>query len=291
MEIKWLKTFLVAAQFENFRKASEKLFLTQPAVSKHIRQLEKNLNIPLFKREGKAVSLTAAGLKFLPIAREWMAIFEQRMDEFESWKQGYHRKLTITVAPQIASSFLPAILRTFMGQHPDIEVMINIMKSYDIGGEISTGRADLGLTRIQPVQANIQTELIHEERVMLVGSPFMHRNGSIDEEIVLTTYRLMTDNHPDYWNDLLPRIKSFYPAVQTMPVNQVEGTKRFIEEGLGVSYLPISMVKEEIESGKLIEIPSIYIQPPISKTFLIVKVATEEAQLFSRFLKEAIASQ
>lgn len=290
MEIKWIQTFLIAAQYGNFRKASEELYLTQPAVSKHIRQLEKNLQTTLFTRERKGVTLSAAGLAFLPMAQKIIKAFEQGMGEFESWKQGYKRKLVIATAPQITSSFLPSLLRLFMERHPEIEVMIHVQKSYDIGGEVSSGRVDIGLTRIQPIQSNIRCEMIHEERVLLVGSPMMEKSKDVNESDVLQTYRIITDNHPDYWDDLLPLIKNFYPHVQTMPVHQVEGTKRFIREGLGVSYLPYSMVKAELELEELMEISPIHIQPPISKTYLISQVDTEESQLFTQFLKETVAT-
>lgn len=285
MEIKWIQTFLSAARYENFRKASEELFLTQPAVSKHIRKLEESLNIQLFKREGKMVTLTAAGLRFYPIAKEVIGKFEQGMAEFEAWKQGYQQKLTIAVAPQIAASFLPALLRAFMEKYPKIEVVINVVNSYEIGGEVSLGKSDLGLTRIQPIQTNIHWESIHDERVILVGSSSMLSDNTEDERSILQSYRLITDNHPDYWDELLPQIKYVCPSVQTMAVNQLEVTKRFIEAGLGVSYLPYSMVKEELEKGKLIEIASVNIKPPTSKTYLVSKVETEEVRLFSQFLR------
>lgn len=69
VDIKWLKTFVVAAGFENFRKASEELYLTQPAISKHIKRLEEHLQIDLFERSGKKVILTDAGHHFLPFCR------------------------------------------------------------------------------------------------------------------------------------------------------------------------------------------------------------------------------
>ena len=64
-----MKTFIVAAKYENFRKASEELFLTQPAITKHIKRLEEHLNIQLFGRNGKAIALTSAGYHFLPHAK------------------------------------------------------------------------------------------------------------------------------------------------------------------------------------------------------------------------------
>ncbi|WP_062107329.1 LysR family transcriptional regulator [Bacillus niameyensis] len=288
MEMKWIETFLSAAQYENFRKASEELYLTQPAVSKHIKRLEESLNIQLFKREGKMVTLTAAGHRFQPIAKEIIEKYEQGITEFEAWKQGYQQKLTIAVAPQIAASFLPSLLRAFIEEFPKIEVVINVLKSYEVGGEVSLGRSDLGLTRIQPIQTNIQCENIHEEQVILVGSSSMRSDNTIDERSILQSYRLITDNHPDYWDELLPQIKYICPSVKTMAVNQVEVTKRFIEAGLGVSYLPYSMAKEELEKGKFIEIASVNIKPPASKTYLVSKVETEEVKLFSQFLRRKV---
>ncbi|MCR2821271.1 LysR family transcriptional regulator [Lederbergia panacisoli] len=288
MDIKWLKTFIIAAKHENFRKASEELFLTQPAVTKHIKRLEENLNSQLFDRIGKNITLTAAGHKFLPHAKEMMSTFEQGLEDFEAWKQGYHRKLIITTAPQIASSILPSILRSFTEKNPDIEVLINILSSYEIGDEISAGRADLGLTRIKPIQTNINCQVIHEEPVLLVGPNIADQNSKYDETMALQKYRIITHNHPEYWDDLLNKIKRFYPAVRTMKVNQIEITKQFIEQGLGISYLPATMVKEEIKIERLSEIKPDKIYPPTSSTYLLTKVVTSEASEFIEFLKESI---
>ncbi|KMY50513.1 LysR family transcriptional regulator [Peribacillus loiseleuriae] len=288
MEIKWLKTFMVAAKYENFRKTSEELFLTQPAITKHIRRLEENLNIELFDRNGKTISLTSAGFNYLPYAREIVEKYEQGLADFESWKQGYNRKLIIAAAPQIASSVLPVILRCFMDENPNIEVFINVLKSYEIGEEISAGRADLGLTRIKPFQTNINCHIVHEEPVILVG-PHEDKVKSDDEKILIEKYRVITHNHPDYWENLLNEIKRHYPTVRTMKVNQIEITKRFIEQGLGISYLPYTMVRDELRMNKLIQIKSDQIHLPTSSTYVLTKVETNEANIFIRFFKEEMA--
>ena len=130
-----------------------------------------------------------------------------------------------------------------MDQNPDIEVFINVLKSYEIGEEISAGRADLGLTRIKPIQTNIDCQIVHEEPVILVGPTIDEGIDKYDEKTILQKYRLITHNHPDYWDHLLNDIKQHYPTVRTMKVNQIEITKRFIEQGLGISYLPYTMVQ------------------------------------------------
>ncbi|HHW36600.1 MAG TPA: LysR family transcriptional regulator [Bacillales bacterium] len=284
MEMKWIKTFIVTAKYENFRKTAEELFLTQPAVTKHIKRLEESLSIELFERTGNKVALTPAGHRFLVYAKEVVAKYEEGMEDFESWKQGYNRKLIIATAPQIASSFLPSLLRGFIDENPDIEVIINILRSYDVGEEVSKGRADIGLTRSHPIQPNIKSKVIYEEPVILVGPYECMKGSGLNEETILQKYRLLTHNHPEYWDDLLHEVQRYYPTVRTMVVNQVEVTKRFIEAGLGVSYLPRTMVKEELENKKLAVINSENINPPTSSTFLLTKIENDEVIKFNKFL-------
>lgn len=290
MEMKWIKTFIVTAKYENFRKTAEELFLTQPAVTKHIKRLEESLTIELFERVANKVTLTPAGHRFLIYARELVEKYEDGMEDFESWKQGYNRKLIIATAPQIASSFLPSLLRSFIDENPDIEVIINIVKSYEVGEEIRKGRADIGLTRSLPTQGNVKSEIIHEEPVILVGPTENWEKSSLHEEAILQKYRLLSHNHPEYWDDLLHEVKKYYPTVRTMVVNQVEVTKRFIEEGLGVSYLPMTMVKEELKNNKLTKIQPEKIIPPKSTTYMLTKIETEEVLKFIKFLKDAVYS-
>nr|WP_106782837.1 LysR family transcriptional regulator [Lysinibacillus timonensis] len=289
MHIKWIKTFVVTAKFENFRKALEELFLTQPAVTKHIQRLEENLNTQLFERIGTKVILTSAGHRFYSFARELLVKYEEGMGEFESWKQGYSRKLVIATAPQIASSFLPSLVRHFIEEHPKIEVIINVLKSYDIGEEISDGKADVGLSRVLPIQTNIKADIVHKEPVILVGPNKCKRVSTLDEQTALHKYLLITHNHPDYWNDLLNDIKRCYPTVRTMKVNQIEVTKRFIEEGLGISFLPFTMIKDELTTDRLVEIKTDKITPPISNTYVLTKVESDEVLAFINFLKNALS--
>ncbi|OMP68397.1 LysR family transcriptional regulator [Domibacillus epiphyticus] len=280
MDIKWLQTFIKAAELENFRMASEELYVTQPAVTKHIQRLEDYLNIQLFERIGKSIKLTPAGHKFLPLAKEITASFERNMNAFDLWKQGYNKKLNIACAPQIASSFLPDLLSQFISTYPHIEVDIDILKSYEIAEKVSTGAVDLGLARMPSVHTNVMCSTIHEESVVLAG-PI---TDTAEESSLLTKYRVFTNNHPGYWKALLKELKGSNPYIKTMAVSQIEVTKRFIETGLGISYLPESMVKEEIAAKKLKIYPSSIAASLRSVTYLIEKIETEETMLFKEFV-------
>lgn len=85
------------------------------------------------------------------------------------------------------------------------------------------------------------------------------------------------------------RHKEVLPTVRTMKVNQIEITKRFIEHGLVVSYLPFTMVREEIRMKKLLKVKSDEIILPTSLTYVLTKVETNEVRTFIGFLKAEIA--
>ncbi|WP_232726064.1 LysR family transcriptional regulator [Bacillus sp. FJAT-42315] len=285
VEMKWLRTFISTAKYENFRQASDELFLTQPAVSKHVKRLEQQLDVKLFDRVGKHVILTAAGAKFLPIAKKWIATYDEGIEEMETWKKGVHRLLKIAVAPQIAASMLPSILSRFMAVHPEIEVVIDVVRSFDIGKKVRSGQVDIGLSRMEPWESEIYYEIIHEDPVVLVA-PYDEEQRAMTEAEVLQTYRLLIDNHPTYWEELLPMIRQVQPSIRTLSVTQMDVTKRLIEQRLGISYLPLSMVQEELHREKSMIIPATHIHPPTSLTYFMTKIVTAEIEEFANVWKE-----
>lgn len=243
----------------------------------------------MFEKTGKNITLSVAGFHLLPHAKAIVESYEKEIGEFEGWKQGYNRKLTIAVAPQIAASVLPSFLRTFIDEHPDIQVIINVVRSFDIGEEISLAKADIGLSRMKPIQTDIKYEVIHRDPVILVAPSNEQLDIPLNEVEVLRYYRLLTNNHPSYWNTLLLQIKSFYPRIRSMPVTQIETTKLFIEKGLGVSYLPLSMIQEELNSKKIIEVKQHKITPPTSFTYVVTKVETSEGEQFITSFVQALS--
>jgi len=284
MDIKWIQSFIVTAKYENVRNAAEELYLTQPAVTKHIQKLEERLQSQLFHRKGKSIHLSADGLKFLPHAQAMVQSYEEGIQSFRSWQQGFTKKITIASAPQIASSVLPAILNEFMTLNPQIEIQINIINSYNVLKEVQQGRSDIGLTRILIPHDYIKSDVLMTEKVVLVGPP----NVSLEEDTALQQYRLITDNHPVYWDKLLREIHFHYEHIKTLPINQIEVTKRFIEQGIAISYLPLSLIERELAMKSVKIIPSRKISLPQSNTYLLTKESTEEVLLFCSFITKKL---
>lgn len=293
MEMKWIKTFIVAAEYENFRQASERLFLAQPTVTVHIKQLEKHIGQALFERKGRHITLTSAGHRFLAHAKQMLLNYEQSMQDMENYRQGYNRQLSIAVSPLIASSILPSIIRRFVKKHPTIDVQVNVLDSKEIASAINNGTADVGLSRMPTVRNDLMCEKVYDDRVVFVaphdGADY-ENSPPLDAELILEQNIILSHNHPDYWDSLLLLLKQTYDHLhlRTMVVSQVHITKRFIEEGLGISFLPYSSVKRELMEGRLLEVEFSRneIQLPTASTYVIRKSYTEESNSFLRFIKD-----
>jgi LysR family transcriptional repressor of citA len=289
LDIKWLKTFITAAHYENFRQAAEVLFLAQPTVTIHIKHLEERVGSRLFERSGRNIMLTSAGRRFLPHAKRILEIYDNGFHDLQSWKQGYNRKLTLAVSPLIAASILPSIVRRFIGKYPDIEVVVHVMESKEIAEAITKGNADAGLSRMLPSQPELNFKKLYEDPVVLVAA---HDGGELensppfDVEQMLHEQMVLTHNHPEYWDDLLTELRRQNNRLRTMVVSQVHITKRFIEEGLGVSFLPRSTIRREIMEGRLLEVLTDEIRLPTAATYWLIKKETRELEAFSTFLAQ-----
>jgi LysR family transcriptional regulator, repressor for citA len=287
MELNWLRTFITAAQYNNFRKASEVLFISQPSVTVHIKQLEKELGVSLFDREGKTLKLSEAGRLYLNHARQLIGFYEDGITELQSYRQGYTAKLTIAISPLIADNVLPYVLKQYLKKHPEVEISVKIIESTEIEKAVLEERVDIGLSCLGTFHPQLETKLLYTDKVIMVA-PHDGRDAEsaypLDEEELLAHNYLLTHNHPDYWNDLCRTIKSFYPATRMMEVSQIHITKRFIVEGLGVSYLPSSTVRRELLEGRLLEVRTNIFKLPEAETYAILKYEHKEQKEFLKFL-------
>ncbi|MDR7318250.1 MULTISPECIES: LysR family transcriptional regulator [Brevibacillus] len=258
MDFRVLQTFMVAATTENFHQTAEALFIAQPTVSQHIRQLEKELGIELFERVGKRVRLTAAGKRYLPHAKALLEQWHHGIEDLQAWRQGYREKLNLAVSPIIARARLSHLLRRYTKLYPDVDLAIKIADSVEIGPLVQSGQADLGLTRMVPGEFQLATYLLYEDPVVFA----VPSNGGDmeaplpDWEMELQSKRLLTHNHPGYWDELLLVLRQRGLSLRTMAVSQVDITKRFIEEGLGVSFLPRTAVSRDLFENRFIELPT-----------------------------------
>lgn len=279
MEIEILKTFISAAKKENFREVADELMMTQSAVTKQIQKLERTLDIPLFDRVQKRVSLNPNGYFFLQRAIQLVELEGQIMEEMKAFQAGYSKKITIGVAPQIANSTLPSIIQQFKQLQPNVITQIDILPSNEIGEAVFRQHIDLGLSKV-PSTRELLTTMIANEPVMIVGpQPFEVK----DFQSLMKKFTVYTHSFSPYWE----QIERYLPRdCRIEKLNQTEVIKTFIKQGMGIAFLPKSVVQTEVDKGELFaHIPQID-EDIFSATFVYTKYSHA---LFDQFTQACVS--
>ncbi|TQR21777.1 LysR family transcriptional regulator [Psychrobacillus vulpis] len=274
MEYQWLKTFIVAAETSNFRKASEKLMISQPGVTVHIKLLEEYLGTPLFNRSKKRVSLTEAGKMFYDEAIQLTKGLEVSVERLHAFTEGYKRKWNIAISPLMAETILPYILRSFMNKYPDLELSIRVEESNNIEDLVWNGEVHMGISALEATRKNIQSIELYEDPLLFIVPTDGYDDESgpvLDTEEYIKKYYLFTHHHPVVWDTLLLQLRQQVITMRTMKVTQAHIVKRFIQEGLGASFLPQSIVKRELTEGRVMHVPFNLFPLPKVKTFLLLQ--------------------
>jgi DNA-binding transcriptional LysR family regulator len=257
VEIGQLEAFLMAVRTHSFSKAAESIGVTQPSLSARILSLERELEEPLFHRVGRGVRLTDAGRAFLPYVQRAMDTLHTGRDAVESSKTASAGKLHIGAARSISTNVLPWILELFHQRHPGVDVAIKTGRSTEVLEWVLTEQIQVGIAR-ELNHPDVVTKHLYDEQVVLVTHP-SHRfvaakSASIQD--VASEPLIVYDKESTYFVliDKICREAGILPNIQ-MDLDSIESTKRMIERGLGISFLPLNALTREIELGAISQVP------------------------------------
>lgn len=270
----WLKTFADAAETLNFRKTSERLLMSQPSVTVHIRLLEESLGVALFQRVKNRVLLTDEGKLFKGEADQLLRQLAQSVENVHSFAQGYRKKWVLAISPLMAETVLPYLLKSFTKQHPDLELVIRVEESDLIEALVETGEVTAGISAIEPKSRLLHSEIVYRDQLVFVVPRDAYDDESgpvVTAESMLRSQYLFTHHHPEFWDELLVKLSLKVPGLRTMKVTQAHIVKRFIQEGLGVSFLPKSMVRRELIEGRVMEAQFELFHLPVVATYYLCK--------------------
>ena len=257
MELAQLRAFLEAAERGSFRRAAEALYLTQPSLSARIHALEEELGVLLFHRMGRGVRLTEMGRAFLPFAERAMEALRQGRDVIDSARDASGGVLNMASARAIGTYTLPSILEKFRFRYPNIKVHINIGRSSDVLQMVVNEEVQLGLARAL-TDPDVVTFRLYDEEIALATSPdhpFAIRGAASIYEVAQEPL-ILYDRESSYFVliNQVCRAAGISPRVE-MTLDSIEATKHLVELGMGVSFLPRSGVRHEVERGSLCLIP------------------------------------
>jgi LysR family transcriptional regulator, cyn operon transcriptional activator len=178
MELRHLRYFKVVAEMQHFHRAAEKLFITQPALSNQIKQLEEELNTKLFVRVGRNVKLSESGELVLSAAQRILNEVELLKETVSDIELGQSGSLKLGVLQSINALYLRKLVVEFDREHPNISLQIEEMTNHEIEVNLINGDIDIGIGFILPKDyPKIDTEMLFHENWKLI-MPHSHSNLS-----------------------------------------------------------------------------------------------------------------
>lgn len=249
-----LHIFHTVAELQSFTRAAERLHLTQPGVSKHVRELEAELGMKLFDRLGKRVALTQAGeILFSAAGRAFRVLADARakMADVQVLEGG---RLTVGVSVTIGTYILPEVLGRFRRAYPSVEVVADVTLSGRVVRNVLGNTVDVGLVGHPAEDVRLVSEPFMRDDLMLILPPG-HRWAERDrvscpelrdEPFILAkpgsgTRAVLESRLRDLGCEL----------TRTMEFGNTEGVKKAVEAGLGVAVLSWKVVEREVEAGHL----------------------------------------
>ena len=253
MELAQLEAFVEATEHGSFRRAAKALYLSQPSLSARVRALEQEIGAPLFHRMGRGVRLTEMGKLLLPYAERAVGAAKEGQEVLASARFAVGGVLTIASARAIGTYTLPSILERFKEGHPNIKTHIKVGRSRDVLQMVSEEEVHVGLARFLS-HPDIISAHLYDEEIVLVTHP-SHRFAAIGAVNIIEVAQepfILYDPESTYFLLIqeVCREAGIVPRVE-MRLDSIDATKHMIELGLGISFLPLSGIRREVEQGLL----------------------------------------
>ena len=289
MEFPQLEAFLEAASRGSFRRAADALYLSQPSVSARIQTLEGEVGVALFHRTARGVRLTEMGQVFLPFAQRSMETLRRGREVLESVRQTSAGILNMATARVIGTYVLPETLQKFQHLYPETNLHIKVGGSLDVLQMVVDEEVQLGLARFME-HPDVDALHLYDEEVVLVvhpDHPFAKTGVAAMSAVAQEPLILYDPGDPgsSYFQFInrVCRYAGVTPKVE-MNLDSVEAAKNMVQLGLGISFLPRSGVRQELESGTLTLIDVAEVPPVLLPTYVLLRRGQQHGPVVVAFL-------
>lgn len=269
-----LQVFYTVARLLSFTKAAETLHMTQPAVTFQVRQLEDHFKTRLFDRTHNRVALTEAGRKAYEFAEEIFGLYAEMENTVKELTNDVSGALTLGASTTIAEYMLPALLRGFMLEFPDINLKLKVSNTEGIVSMVENSMIDLGVVEGPVSNKNLLVEVCRVDQLVVVVEP----NHPIAQMESITMEQVM--QHPFICREegsgtrdvILEHMSEMGLDRNNLNIflelGSPESIKGAVEAGMGISILSIATLEKELALSKLAAIP---LNPPLQRSFSFVR--------------------
>jgi DNA-binding transcriptional LysR family regulator len=289
-----LKVFHTVAKRLNFTRAAEELYITQPAVTKHIHEIESHFKVRLFERNGTKIKLTPAGEILLQHTEQLFTVYRNLEFDLNSLSQRHSGKLHIGASTTVAQYVLPPMLAAFRRKFRDIQVAMTIDNTDETGQSLVGGSIDLGIIEGHSKNNLFKyTEFVKDE-LILVADPRhpLARKAAINPGELLKIPLLLREPGSGTLEVIAHALKPLNIKISQlrleMQMGSSEGMKGYIPHSDSMAFLSVHAVHKELKNKELVRIDVKGLSIHRNFYFIQLQGQTEGLpDLFMRFARNA----
>ena len=256
MELYSLQVFLTVATEHSFSRAAEKLLRTQPAISLALQRLEQELGERLIDRSGKDLIPTDAGRIVLDYARRFESLRQELANSLAELRDNASGRLIIG-ANESTTLYLLRHIERYRELYPKVKVQVRRSFSSKIPNELIDGNLELGVISYDPGDERLQSKVIYIDALTFVVSP-RHRlaNRKTVSIADLASENFVAHNVVSPYREVVLREVQSHKVPLRMDVEMptIEAIRWFVQQNLGVAFLPRMCVEQDIEQKILREV-------------------------------------
>jgi DNA-binding transcriptional LysR family regulator len=246
MDVRQLRYFVAVAEELHFRRAAERLHLSQPALSQQIRSLEGEMEVPLLFRNRRRVELTAAGASFLPEARRLLASLDAAVATARRVHEGRSGRLRVGFVGSALLSIVPDVVQRFRAARPDVELDLRERSTVDQVAALRAGDIDIGLAPLPIDDHGLETTVLVREPAVAV-LPAGHELARLRRiglrRLAAEPFVLFPrDQAPGFHDRLIGGVAQHGAAPRVVQhATEMQTIVGLVAAGIGVSLVPASV--------------------------------------------------
>jgi DNA-binding transcriptional LysR family regulator len=268
-----LQVFYTVAKQLSFTKAAEQLFMTQPAVTFQVKQLEEHFNTRLFERSHGRIALTPAGRIVVEYAERILAMSEEMDTRVADLTGAVAGPLLLGASTTIAEFILPQILGEFKALHPEVQAHMTVANSETIVNRVADHTIDVGLIESPSYLPSLQNEICCDDELVLICAPThalaARRTVTAHDIAAIPMVRREPGSGTREFTDNYFRECGVPPEDLNllMELGSPEAMKGVVETGIAVAIVSRATIAKELRLGSVVAIP---LAPRLMRTLSVV---------------------
>ncbi len=250
--LKQLRVFAALARFENMTQAAEDISLTQSAMSMALKELESQLDAPLFHRYGKRIKLNEKGQALLPKVLKLIQLAQEI--EYDAGVEELAGQLRVGASSTIGNYVVPSFIADFLAHNAHVDIDLKVGNTQQIIQDVLYHRLDIGLIEGLCDEPQLDRQFWQEDELVIVAAANhpLSEKGFLDDEDIKSAQWILREQGSGTREIFAHAFQDkFQPTKRVLELGNTEAIKQAVKTGFGISCLSRLTIESELKHGEL----------------------------------------